>query len=756
MSAKLVRRLVRPLKEWRQRISIEFSQGDLHPANDVVPMARGAGQYESLGPDPQFRLKYTLAPGWYMAEVALAATSGNASSRFYLDTGKGESEAEAYALPVKRGRVAKRLLFVSRTAQLRFDPQAEPGNFTLHHFRLVRMTASAAHVRLFRKLKNGHPHYQVHGAREGRSVDQALNDYNALFEVHDTDDLGYERWIEKVEAAQTPTIVEQRERIATWVSLPLISVVVPVWNSNPEHLAACLDSVLTQTYPHWELCIADDASTQPHVQRILNSFAARDSRVRVTFRSQNGHISKASNSALALALGDFVALLDHDDALAPHALYRVAEALQRHPNAQLIYSDEDKLDELGERCDPFFKPDWSEDLLLSQNYICHLSVYRRDLVEQVGGFREGYEGSQDYDLLLRCVAQIDDASHIVHVPHILYHWRKSEGSTATGHSQKDYATAAAVQALRDYVAHKGYGARVSTVPPGIYRTQWSLPQPEPLVSLIIPTRDQYRLLKTCIDSILEKTSYPHCEIIVVDNQSSCHDTLAYLHSFNQSERTRFPVRVMRFDQPFNYSRINNFAVQHARGSVIGMVNNDVEVINPGWLTEMVSHVIRPQIGCVGAKLYYPDNTLQHAGVVLGIGGVAGHSHKHFPGHSEGYFGRLRTIHNVSAVTGATLLIRRDVLEQVGGFDESLQVAFNDVDLCLRVREAGYRNLWTPYAELYHHESKSRGSDDNPEKLARFTQERLFMTNRWGTLLQADPFYNPNLTLAHENYGLRFN
>lgn len=755
MITKLVRRLVRPLKEWRQRISVEFGVADLRPAHDLQRVSGAVRGYQSLGADPQFRLKYRLAAGWYMAEVDLAASSGHASARFYLDTGSGESEAQAFALPVKRGRLAKRLLYVPRSALLRFDPQAEPGHFTLNHFRLVRMLASAAHRRLFRKLEAANTRYKVADARKRYSLEQALIDYNSLFEVHDTDDLGYERWIGKVEASKIPTVIEQQRQMDAWPSRPVISVVVPVWNTSREHLTACLDSVLAQTYPHWQLCIADDASTQTHVAGILRDYAARDPRVHLNFRARNGHISAASNSALALAEGDFVAMLDHDDVLAPHALYMVAEAIQRHPDAQILYSDEDKLEETGTRCDPFFKPDWSEDLLLSQNYICHLAVYRRSLVTGVGGFRVGYEGSQDYDLLLRCVAQIDDTRHIVHVPHVLYHWRKAEGSTSTGHANKDYASAAAVRALNDYVAQKGYAATVSTVQPGIYRSRWTLPEPAPFASLIIPTRDQCELLKTCIESIRDKTDYPRYEIIVVDNQSSDSETLRYLQALSQAHGEGPVVRVLRFDQPFNYSQINNFAVQHAEGQVLGFVNNDIEVISPGWLTEMISHANRPQIGCVGAKLYYPDNTLQHAGVVLGVGGVAGHSHKYFPQSSHGYFGRLRTIHNVSAVTGATLLVRREVFDQVGGFDEGLQVAFNDVDLCLRIRAAGYRNLWTPYAELYHHESKSRGSDDSPEKAARFNQERDFMIHRWGHALQADPFYNPNLTLAHENYGLRF-
>jgi GT2 family glycosyltransferase len=388
--------------------------------------------------------------------------------------------------------------------------------------------------------------------------------------------------------------------------------------------------------------------------------------------------------------------------------------------------------------------------LYSQNYFSHLGVYRRELVQAVGGFRAGYEGSQDYDLVLRCVARIEDARDVVHIPEVLYHWRMAEGSTAGGHEQKSYASEAGRKALQDHFDAAALAVHVTVRAPGIYRHRWAMPSDAPLVSLIVPTRDGIEVLRTCIESILEKTSYRNYEILIVDNQSSCPRTLAYLAQLAATGK----ARVLAYDRPFNYSAINNFAAAQARGSILGLINNDVEVINADWLTEMVSHVVRPDVGCVGAKLYYPNDTIQHGGVVCGIGGIANHAHRHFAKDSPGYFGRLWLIHNLSAVTGAALVVRKPVFDEVGGLDEAgLPVAFNDVDLCLKVKQAGYRNLWTPFAELYHHESVSRGSDEAPEKRQRFLGECAVMYARWDRELACDPYYNPNLTRQREDFSL---
>lgn len=709
------------------------------------------GAFDSSGSDPHFRLKQKVPAGWYMLEMKLRLPSAWAEAKLYPDTGSGESEATAMPLRLRSETLGKRLVYLPAGAGLRLDPLSAPGRIKVLHLRLIRVSEGFARKRMQEKLAAKHPlHARRNDAAVAAMSDAELwADYCKVFQTG-SQLVAYEDWIAYSERPLVPSLAAQQATAEGWTWKPTMSVVIPTYNTDPEMLRACLDSVLAQGYRHWELCIADDASTKPHVRQILAEYMARDKRIKVDFRGKNGHIVAASNSALALASGEFVVLLDHDDVLPAHALFAVAQALQERPTAQLLYSDEDKLDKEGKRCHPYFKPDFAPDLLYSQNYFSHLGVYRRELVEAVGGFRAGYEGSQDYDLVLRCVARVKDQRDIVHIAQVLYHWRMVEGSTAAGHDQKSYASEAGQRALQDYFAQSRQPVSVSTRVPGIYRHRWALPEQAPLVSLIVPTRDGYDVLKTCIDSILLKTSYRNYEILVVDNQSTCTATLDYLARLEGQGK----LRVLRYDAPFNYSAINNFAAEQARGTVLGLVNNDVEVIEPDWLTEMVSHALRPDVGCVGAKLYYADDTIQHAGVVCGIGGIANHSHRHFAKDSPGYFGRLWTIHNLSAVTAAVLVVRKETFDAVGGLDAAgLPVAFNDVDLCLKVMSAGYRNLWTPYAELYHHESVSRGSDETPEKRARFVGECEVMYGRWDRLLKRDPYYNPNLTLQREDFSL---
>jgi GT2 family glycosyltransferase len=588
-------------------------------------------------------------------------------------------------------------------------------------------------------------HYVTYGFKEGRlTVKGAFSNGRGCT---------YAEWIQHNDAITESARHAMGTHISTMKNPPVISVVMPVHNTKAEWLREAIDSVRGQIYPHWQLCIADDASTAPHVCEILEHYRALDSRIQISYRTQCGHISAASNSALALATGDFVALLDHDDVLPEHALYHVAARLQQDPGAQILYSDEDKLAEDGSRTEPHFKSDWNPDLFFSQNYICHLCVIRRSLLEKIGGFRIGVEGSQDHDLLLRCLPHIKD-SQIVHIPRILYHWRIHTQSTAKSSGGKSYTTDAALKALQDYLSkHAPSDTRVE---PGLvantYRVRWPIPAPEPLVSLLIPTRDRRELIESAISSIREKSDYRNFEILILDNGSTDPDTLEY---FAQIPREDPRVRVVPYHHPFNYSAINNYGVTQTRGEVIGLINNDIEVISPEWLTEMVSHALRPEIGCVGAKLYYSNRTFQHCGVILGLGGVAGHSHKHFPPNHPGYFNRLLLIQNLSAVTAACLLMRKSVFEEVGGLDEKkLRIAFNDVDFCLKVREAGYRNLWTPYAELYHHESVSRGHEDTPEKIERFQFEVSHMKEKWGDKLLWDPYYNENLTREREDFSLR--
>ncbi len=567
----------------------------------------------------------------------------------------------------------------------------------------------------------------------------------------------YEQWIDAYDAPTVATLQGQVQQAGTFAYQPTFSVIMPVYNTPERWLQRAIDSVRAQTYPHWELCVADDASTDPGVRLALEKAAREEPRLKLAFRAENGHIADASNSALALASGEFVALLDHDDELAPNALYEMALALQAHRAADYLYSDEDKIDEEGLRHSPYFKPDWLPDLFTGQNYTSHLSVYRAALVRAAGGFRKGFEGSQDWDLTLRVVEQTTP-DRIRHIPKILYHWRAIPGSTALLLSEKDYVGSAAQRALAEHFARLGRKVEVLPVPGGHWRIRYLLPASPPLVSLIVPTRNGLTVLQRCLDGLLEKTAYPRFEILVVDNDSDDPATLAYLATLADGSHPllapHHTVRVLHYSQPFNYSAINNFAVRQAAGEIIGLLNNDLEVITPAWLDEMAAQALRPEIGCVGAMLYYPDDTIQHAGCVLGIGGVAGHAFKTLPRGDEGKFNRARLAQNYSAVTAACLVVRKAIYEQVGGLDErDLAVAFNDIDFCLKVLAAGYRNLWTPFAEFYHHESASRGADDTPEKAGRFRTEVEKMLSRWAPILRHDPAYNPNLSLDDEQFSL---
>jgi glycosyltransferase involved in cell wall biosynthesis len=552
------------------------------------------------------------------------------------------------------------------------------------------------------------------------------------------DSFQYTRWIRSHEPPALP---------ATFSRRPVISVVVPVYNPPADFLAALIDSVAAQTYDRWELCLADGGSTDARVHEVLDRAASADPRVKVDRIGENRGIAGNTNAALAVATGDYVAFADHDDTLAPFALAAVVAAINRHPDADLIYSDEDKLDAAGRRVDPCFKPDWSPDLLRTHNYVCHLLVLKRSLVEELGGVRAGFDGAQDYDLVLRAGER---AKQIVHIPYVLYHWRQHARSTARDTSSKEYLVAAGRRALEEHLARVGCDARVTpAAKPGEYRVRYRLPK-QPLVSVIVPNRDQPQLLGRCLDSVFA-SGYANLEVIVAENGSRDDDTFAY---YRQQERDR-NVRVLTWNRPFNYAAINNWAAAQARGEVLLFLNNDVEAVDPDWIEAMATHAVRAEIGAVGAKLLYADGTIQHAGVVLGMGGAAGHVHLRFPRDADGYLGRLRRVQEVAAVTGACLMTRADVFERAGGFDERFVLAYNDVDYGLTVRSMGYRVLWTPEAELYHFESRTRGYEDDPVKQARFRREFDLFRRKWEQALAAgDPYFSPNFRLDRADAALR--
>lgn len=534
-------------------------------------------------------------------------------------------------------------------------------------------------------------------------------------------------------------IESMREAIRTFTYTPLFTIIIPVYNTEEIWLRRAIESVQAQLYQNWEMCIVNDASTKNYIEPILNEYAASGPAIRVKHLSENRGIAGASSEALAMATGEFIGLLDHDDELTPDALWEVASRLNRNPELDLVYSDEDKLTADGTRVDPFFKPDWSPDLLLSLNYIAHFAVFRRSLLEAIGGFRSGYEGAQDHDVLLRLTEKTD---RIAHTPKILYHCRMGRILAASTAKAKLFASESGRRAVEDALKRRGQDASVEVLAPGRYRAKYRI-QNSPLVSIIIPTKDQVRLLRQCVSSIEEKTSYGPYEIIIIDNNSTNSETIHYLDALSDKHR------VLRYPQPFNFSAINNFAAARAKGEYLLFLNDDTRVIDGDWLAALLEQAQRPDVGAVGAKLLYPNNSIQHAGVIVGLFGGAGHAFKNLPNNNRTtYFGLADLTRNCSAVTAACMILRRKVFNEVGGFDEGLKVVYNDVDLCLRIRNQGYLIIYTPFAVLYHLESASRGR-------LRPTKEEEIFNQRWAdTIRSGDPYYNPSLTLTREDWSLR--
>jgi O-antigen biosynthesis protein len=554
----------------------------------------------------------------------------------------------------------------------------------------------------------------------------------------------YREWAEKYDALHEGIRAKIQAHMTTLRQKPLISVVMPVYNPSPEYFDEAIRSVTTQIYPHWELCVADDASTCPVIRQIIERHVDQDSRIKVVYRETNGHICRATNSALELAKGEFVAFLDHDDIIPAHALYRIVAELEKHPDTDILYSDSDLLNDSGERHNPYFKPDFSLELMLGHNLVSHFGVYRRSLVETIGGMRAGFEGSQDYDLILRVLAQ-STVERVRHIPTVLYHWRRSKQAPSYSTRELDSCIRTARRAVEEFLSNKGIAADVMPAPAASQwqRVRYHLPEPLPKVSIIIPTKNQAKLLERCVTGLLNATDYQPFEITIVDHDSNDADAMALLSDLAKNDQ----VNVLRYSGVFSFAAINNFAVRETDGGVLAFLNNDIEVIRSDWLREMVSHAVRPGIAAVGAKLYYPNGNIQHAGIVTGIAGVAGHLYKGAPGDAAGMYGEILLTREISAVTAACMVIRRNVFLDIGGFDEiNLAVAFNDVDLCLRLLANGYRNIFTPFAELIHHESATRGSDLNANKRARFIKEYQYMLARWGDILPCDPFFNPNRSL----------
>lgn len=554
----------------------------------------------------------------------------------------------------------------------------------------------------------------------------------------------YHKWLQKFERITPKLRQAMAECISTLPSRPLISVIMPSYDIDPKWISAAIESVRNQIYPHWELCISDDASTLAELRSLLEAYRSIDPRIRIVFRQENGHISANSNSALDLATGDYIALLDADDLLSEDALFWVAHEITMHPEVDLLFSDEDKIGTDGKAFDPFFKSAWNPAQMLSQNAFAHLGVYRRALVEEVGGFREGYEGAQDHDLVLRCFRRTT-TDRIRHIPRILYHWRTLSKSTAAGLPAKPYAWEAGRMAIADHLNQLGIRGQVDRALECFYQVDYDMPQTVPMVSILMPSTLSTATAMRCLASVLTKSRYKNLELLLLTH--SDHVKMAESNSKLVDLLADPRVRMIRYEKaPFNYSWVNNLGAGSARGEFLCFLNDDVEVITDDWLERLVARVTLDGVGAAGPMLYYPSNRIQHAGVILGLGGVAGHVFSKMMRGFSDPFGRGGLEQDYSCVTAACMLMRRDLFDRLGGFDETLPVAFNDVDLCIRIRQTGARIIWTPSVEMYHHESFSFGPHDSPQRAAQHRRDVMAIRARWRNVLDADPCYNPNLSL----------
>ena len=555
----------------------------------------------------------------------------------------------------------------------------------------------------------------------------------------------YQKWIELNE----PTEKElEDQRNTKFENNPKISIIIPMYNTPVNFFKELVDSLIEQTYSNWELCLADGS---PEKNEELKSIYEKDSRIKYKFLGENKGIAENTNEALKLATGDYIGLLDHDDLLPKFSLYEIVKCINKNPEVEFIYTDEDKFEELGgKRYDPYFKSDFAPDTLRANNFICHFSIFKKELMDKLEGFRKEFDGAQDYDILLR---MSEEAKNIIHIPKILYHWRVHEQSTAkSGGTAKPYAYEAGIRAIQSHIDRLGLKGTVehgNTL--GTYKINYEIIG-NPKVSIIIPNKDYISTLKVCLKSLKKLTTYENYEIIIVENNSEQEETFNYYKKIDGKDK----IKVVYYPEiEFNYSKIINFGVKNSSGEYIVQLNNDTELLTPNWLQEMLMFAQREDVGAVGVELFYPDKTIQHAGIIVGIGGVAGHVFKNIPHNMHGYFSKDAMIQNMSAVTAACMMAPKSIYDEVGYMDEKFKVAFNDVDFCLKIREKGKLIVYNPYVQFIHYESKSRGFEDTPEKQARFKNEIDRFYEKWQSFLdKGDPYYNINLRLDNDQYAIR--
>jgi GT2 family glycosyltransferase len=715
------------------------------------------GEFNLINDDPQIILG--LESSFHTSLVCVITFDaelvgvGSSRPRIYIDySGKGFRQDCSFALTLQSDQTYKAIIgFPCLGPLIRWDPSERVGNLKLNSISVDLWNdplAPGTTVRIPMPLSGVTEDERDSWANRAFEMSRALNQrqLNAGVEA----ELDYQQWVKLIEPLTLRRSLRQPELIASAQNEILFSFVIPTYNT-PEHLLrACISALQAQSYTNLEICIADDNSTDVRVRATLSELAAADPRIKLFFRSENGHISAASNSALELASGKFIVLVDHDDVIPPYTLEVVRNYVVANPNGKIFYSDEDKLDLSGQRVDPYFKSNFNKFLMFGHNMVSHLGVYDRALIKTVGGFRKGYEGSQDYDLFLRCLGECSE-KNVIHIPHVLYHWRMIPGSTSVSADQKSYAIIAARKALNDFMIQQKLPFKsVDGITAGISAIEVTDTVPETSVSIVIPTRDRLDLLTPCIESLKHEIS-DKVEIIIVDNGSIEAKTLGYFDNL----RRQLHTKIVSAPGKFNFSSICNLGVKASKGDIVCLLNNDTELVSPQWLARARAFLSIPDVGIVGARLLYPDDTVQHFGLYLGMGahGVAGTPHRGKPSSDFGPFGKARLVQEFSAVTAACMFVKRSVYDQVGGFDPDLRVAYNDVDFCLKVRALGFKVVCDPEIVLIHKESKSRGMDDNGARALRLEEEAALMRRRWRDVLAADTYYNPNLTLERDDFSL---
>lgn len=743
----------RTLEMLLERLPRRLVEVVLEPVGDLETIDANLGKYRATGDAPRFTMRLVnrhALGGWYYLEAALVRHTGSREASIQVTT----NAPDPITIPIPtnlRGTVREVVFIPHQATALYWLPTAAPGYFSQSPLLLHKISALESVLRRLHRV--AFDLWRFRGkrpeTRAGLTLWEALADLQggyqrtAQIRVKRLQGFDYSNFIALNERSGKADVAAMHKQISQWPGQPLLSFILVLEPSaTPEALKSLFDSLVAQLYQHYEVVVVGDLTGQAQLAEIVGAYQHQHMPLNLLSVAADTSLATKLNIALAEARGTWVGRLHTTDRLPWNALFYLAKEINAYPQAELIYSDEDGLDARGQRINPRFKPDWNPELFVSTYYIAKLTLYKLQRAIAVGGYHEGFDGAEGYDLALRYLKDVP-GDRVRHIAKVLCHSYPSAIDPSQSHLS-------GVRALTAYFA--GTGVKVADgAAAGLYRIHHPLPASLPLVSIIIPTRDHLEILRNCLDSLLEKTTYANWEILVVDNQSVAVETLVYFKHIQENPR----IKVLLYDQPFNYSALNNFAALAAKGEILALLNNDVEVISPDWLDEMVAYALRPEVGAVGAKLFYANGLVQHAGVILGLGGVAGHAHKFLGRNEPGYCARAVVAQNLSAVTGACLVVRKASFFAVGGLDEAnLVVAFNDIDFCLKLLAAGYRNVFTPYAQLYHHESLSRGHDDTPEKQALFLQEFHVMRNRWGIMLQHDSAYNANLTLEFEDFSLR--